>query len=133
MSHIMLLLTVLSSIMQLHNKDTREDFAGFLVRFSVDSTYQKSRVSFPLEFNSFDRNDKKKRSTILEVEFVRLKVLEPASSFFTDISYDFNEIPKDTNERILSFIGIETGVNVKLYFRRFKGLWFLIRIDDFST
>jgi hypothetical protein len=48
--------------------------------------------------------------------------------------YDnFEKKLDDSGERVLSISGIENGVSVSYFFEINQGLWYLIKIEDFST
>jgi hypothetical protein len=131
-----LLLSIIFLFMCLNliSPNTDEDFFDFLNRFSFDKDFQIKRIKFPLEKNILTddfASEIKKSLTIKEWEYVNL--LGEKSSYFTDLQYSFKEENEKLPERIFAFIGIENGINIKYYFKKFDGIWYMIRVDDFSS
>jgi hypothetical protein len=40
--------------------------------------------------------------------------------------------PADTDERVFSLIGVASDVRQNYFFRRPRGRWFLVRVEDWS-
>jgi len=112
----------------------KEDFISFLIKFSYDTKFQSERIIFPLQ--------KEKLSSDLSQNvhvFINKKNWEPVhllkgnQNYMTDIQYSFNEVNHNSSERVLVFLGLENGINVKYYFKLYNNLWYLKKIVDYST
>lgn len=115
-------------------KSKSEDFDFFLSQFATDSVFQLERTLFPLKYITWkDVNE-------IGGEIVIKNILKDEWShdyfFFDKTSYrpqifdNFNGKLRDTNTRLFQWIGIETGVSVKYFFKRIKGNWFLIKKEN---
>lgn len=50
------------------------------------------------------------------------------------IIYDnFEKTQRESSERVLSFEGVNNGINSSLYFKRFNGQWYLVKYEEFDT
>ncbi|MBD3225354.1 MAG: DUF4348 domain-containing protein [Caldithrix sp.] len=114
--------------------NTNEDFISFLVKFSFDKDLQIARINFPLNKLSYSDNLEKTIPEKIERKYwTHIQLIDAKQNYITDIKNDFNKEEKDTDERIFSFIGVETGISLKYFFKRDKGLWYLVKVEDFST
>ena len=135
MKHIQLvILLLLFPCVATYSQKIDESFYNFLVKFSFDENFQKERIQFPLE-KTFLSEDSARPITknIDRGEWKHIYLLRPHQSYFTDIRHHFGEPEKDSTERVLVYIGIENGIDIKYYFKKLDGQWYLIKITDFST
>jgi hypothetical protein len=112
-----------------------EDFNVFINRFKSDSTFQHSRIQFPLtqEF----------RSDVLEAENIIRRIESPDWRFLPlhyDESFAHREMNAykeviiiEKNTARLMYHGVDNGINVEFIFESIDGHWYLIRWNDFST
>lgn len=114
--------------------ETKEDFLPFLMKFSRDKQFQVNRITFPLTKCTY-RDDLSDTTTITlpRTNWEPLCLLGPQDDHITDIGYTFGNRESDSDERVFSIIGLETGINVKYFFKRVEGLWYLTKIEDYST
>ncbi|NIP27409.1 MAG: DUF4348 domain-containing protein [Phycisphaerae bacterium] len=133
---IVLFLLLMSFVNQFQksHKGSAENFHHFLVRFSFDETFQRSRIKFPLEKSELS-DDYKKTVTVKvdSADWKPVSVIHKEQLYITDIRFSFEEQEEDSDERIFAYIGIENGIDIRYYFKRHKGLWWLVKIADFST
>ncbi len=112
-----------------------ENFFIFFQDFCKIEEYQFSRIEFPLTESvlSEDLN-----STINKVfkrsdwKFIEIKKFENNSFDYYYNDFSKTKIP-DSDEKVYSIIGIENGIAINYYFKRIKGKWFLVKIEDLST
>ena len=111
-----------------------EDFLRFLTEFSSNPHFQVQRIKFPIQLRKLTR-DLKDTTIVINGSstWKHLQLIDPRQSFVTDIACTFTPETCTSNERVLKFIGVETGVSVKYFFLRQDGNWFLMRIEDRST
>lgn len=114
-------------------QDNKENFDDFFFKFASDSTFQKSRIKFPLEFKTW------KNPEIVggEMEIRKIKKEEwEHDYFFINENYrpqfydNFEGELRDTDERLFQWIGIETRTSVKYFFKRLQGEWYLIKKEN---
>ena len=110
-----------------------EDFNSFIFEFSTDSVFQISRIHFPLEKITITNDLIDDTSSTIQKSDWKHSYLFINSSSRTQIYDNFEKKLSDTDERILSFLGIENGLQVYYFFKRLSGKWFLVKIEDLST
>jgi hypothetical protein len=109
---------------------TKEDFESFFYRFATDNEFQLRRVKFPLEYRTW--KDPSGVGSEIETRWINKRDWEHEYFFMNDtyrpqIYDNFEGQLKDSNERLFQWIGIETGVDVKYFFKRDEGKWYLIK------
>jgi len=111
-----------------------ENFNEFVFKFLTDSTFQVHRIRFPLltarlnlETLSLD--------TLVEsrISWRFLGNPHPNENSRMQIYDNFERVLRQTGERVVSFEGIENGIDSSLYFKLIKGKWYLVRFVDRST
>lgn len=118
------------------------EFRHFIRYFFKDELYQKAHVKFPLEVVTLTYSEE-------------LNDIVPASKFISEqdwkaykgpdyyqcqtdcydlIIYDnFEKTQRESSERVLSFEGVNNGINSSLYFKNFNGQWYLVKYEEFDT
>ena len=129
---------------ELHFKDSiivvksdfvQEDFNDFFYKFMIEPDFQLSRVKFPLEFVKF--KDGYPGDDIDTIYITKEKwqhnyyYLKKESIPIIYDNYDMKF--QNTDERLFVWAGVENGINVKSFFKRIDGKWYLIKEEDFST
>ena len=113
-----------------------ESFDEFLPKFSNDSLFQMSRVSFPLKHVFLDDDTFERDSTTISKEDYRLNKLYyelyECSEAFPVLYDNFEGNVKDTNERVFQWKGF-TGMDERYYFKRIEGEWFLVKTENIGT
>lgn len=118
----------------LSSNEISEDFLSFLIKFSFDENFQKERIEFPLsKFVESQNSTAYITKMIDEKEWEHITLIEGSQNYVTDIMYNFGSDDVESDERVFKFIGIETGIDLKYFFKRIDGNWYLIKITDFST
>ncbi len=113
----------------------QEDFDDFFYKFMIEANFQLSRVKFPLEFIGF--KDGYPGDEIDTIYFTKDKWQH--NSYYLDkqsipIIYDNYDMElQNTDERVFVWSGVENGINIKSFFKRIDGKWYLIKQEDFST
>lgn len=116
-------------------KTNIEVFETFFLDFCYEEDFQKSRIEFPLFFVTlnFDLTD----SDTLFLKKDEWKYFN--LGFEKDVFYiyqfynNFEREFADTDERVFTLRGINTGEITHYYFKRKRGIWYLIKVEDFST
>lgn len=112
-------------------KYQNEDFDTFFYNFMIDSTFQKSRIQFPLEYHTTDIEIMK--DTVINIQKKDWKYnpfyIRTASER-TQIYDNFGLEFQPTNERLLYWYGIEAGGDSKYYFKAIERKWYLIKKWD---
>ena len=124
------------SIITIEKSDLeQENFDRFFYKFMIEPDFQLSRVKFPLESVGF--RDGYSGDDIDTIYFQKDKWQH--NSYYVDkqsipIIYDNYKMElRNTDERVFVWAGVENGINVKSYFKRIDGKWYLIKEEDFST
>lgn len=124
------------SVIVINKSDVEQEiFDDFFRKFMIEPDFQLSRVKFPFESVGFkdgypgDDND--------TTYFTKEKWQH--NSYYLDkqsipIIYDNYDLDiQNTDERVFVWAGVENGINVKSFFKRIEGKWYLIKDEDFST
>ena len=128
---LILLLVLFSSLVKA--QAVNENFDTFIYHFSTDSVFQTCRIQFPLEKISLTYDFMEETTSEIPKTEWKHNYLFMHSSSRAQIYDSFEKKLKDTDERVLSFLGVENGLEVYYYFKRLSGKWYLVKIEDFST
>ncbi|HPS05572.1 MAG TPA: DUF4348 domain-containing protein, partial [Tenuifilaceae bacterium] len=113
-----------------------ENFDDFLKKFSNDSTFQLSRVQFPLQYEYLNRetfNIDTCNLLLQDYKITRLhNVLLKCSEAYPMIYDNFDCKLRETDERVFRWKGF-TGMDERYFFKRISGKWFLIKIENLGT
>lgn len=121
-------------ILNTGGKKIDEDFYSFLIKFSYDEEFQIERINFPLTKTELsDDLDKRVTKEVEVKEWKHISLIPKGQSYFTDIQHSFKHENSTSNEKIFLFVGIENGIDIRYYFKRYNGLWYLIELKDLST
>ena len=127
--------TLISIISICHSwsQDSPENFDKFLFLFATDEQFQLERIKFPLEvvtWKSPQEAGDEIDTLHIEKENWEHDYLFANQNYRAQIFDNFEGQLRDTDERLFQWVGVETGINVKYFFKRFDGKWFLIRKED---
>ncbi len=112
-----------------------EKFEEFILDFSTDTSFQISRIKFPLEYVSLDENYTELVSKVVnrkDYQFIYVGI-EFTNDFRFQIYDNFEHKLRETDERVVGRHGLNNGNEVYLYFKRIDGKWFLVKFEDLST
>jgi hypothetical protein len=114
-------------------QNTNQDFAGFCTRFFKDSTYQMAHIKFPLT-KVFNNSEKERYDTtqLSQSEWKYSDFGYFHNNYNTQVYDNFNKTFRDSKKRMLSFEGVENGIDVDLCFVLMGKEWILIRIEELS-
>ena len=119
-----------------------EEFKSFLKRFFADSTFQISRVSFPLNerisFIDPRTGNVRQQDTFIcksksDWTHIPIDALEKGAKYvvFTDTTRKI-KTKFQSEFRAVEFSKSETDFNLNLIFRKTKNNWYLIRKEYFE-
>ncbi len=133
MKSILTIIFTLSLFYLSFGQKPKEDFNLFFFQFATEKEFQLERIKFPLEFVTWKNEDEAGG----EILITRIKKEEwQHDYFFMNENYrpqifdNFKGELNDTDERLFQWIGTETGVDVKYFFKRIDGEWFLIKKEN---
>lgn len=110
---------------------TNEDFGIFWKKFKTDSTFQKSRIQFPLKYNGHVAGEESK--TPIKKSDWRYKDNE----FWLDYKLINTSKPEKgdqaaTQERKLSYAPKDEGFANAFHFKLIDGKWFLVKVEEWG-
>lgn len=105
-----------------------EQFDEFFNRFRQDSSFQLSRVRFPLPWYS-QADDATRQLTRKSWQF---EPFYSAQETYTQVFDNFAMWLADSDERVFALIGVASDIRQNFFFRRLDGRWFLVRVEDLS-
>jgi hypothetical protein len=113
----------------------KEDFMGFFEDFSLNKDFQLSRIKFPLLYIGLNEEYTERDTIYLTFEKWTFQNFHytPSNDSFGQIYDNFEHKLRDTDERVFAWHGIGNGIKEFYYFRRINGLWYLIKVENFST
>jgi hypothetical protein len=130
---ILLLIFLFNLFSKSFAQDSNQDFNSFSYKFFSDSTSQIESIKFPLikiiwnsETDDFDTSYVKSTQWIYS-DFNFFK-----NNFNVQLYDSFQKSLRNTNERVISFEGVENGMQLNLYFKYSSSKWWLIKLEDFS-
>jgi len=110
-----------------------ELFEEFFLKFSDDTTFQKSRILFPLKYSSIDIMDDLEQTLIAESNWKPLNFKEDDQAKNRDIDAYEVLIEETTNKAIYIRKGIDNGILQEYHFENQNSKWFLAEIIDKSN
>jgi hypothetical protein len=114
------------------SQNQKEGFGIFYDKFFRDSTFQISRIVFPLKWHCESPTYDSKDSLIEKANWVYSNYSVYKNEFNIQIYDNFQKNFRNTNERLVSFEGVECGINLNLYFKLIHNKWYLVKIIDNS-
>jgi hypothetical protein len=112
-------------------KDKTEDFKTFLYKFKTDSTFQYSRVSFPLTQELSGDLDESENS-IIQIDSQDWHYLDLKYDPSIETSYkEIIDVSKSSAQ--LFYKGIDNGIYIEYIFELKDKIWYLKRWNDFSN
>ena len=109
-----------------------EDFFTFLKKFSFDTTFQYTRIQYPLEVITWDyENDNEVTININKNNFSLKPIINLNSDCADGFYFVFPNMEIDVKEFILEIKGI-TDASEKYWFSVVENKWFLVRYRNFN-
>ncbi|WP_282014264.1 DUF4348 domain-containing protein [Marinifilum flexuosum] len=114
------------------DKYSNENFIRFFTNFMSDSTFQVSRIRFPIKNVTWldDPGDAIDTLIITKSEWKYESFYINTAFERTQIYDNFDLKFQATNERVLHWYGVETGGDAKYFFKGFYGKWYLVRMEN---
>jgi len=116
-----------------YGQENKEHFDSFIQDFSSDSSFQMSRIQFPLPFKTMNHETYEEMEMTLSEDQWNFHSVLPNHESFTQTYDNFNMEMDDSGERVFSLTGNSNGINIYYYFKRVGGKWFLVKFEDTST
>lgn len=116
------------------NEVIDDNFNDFIKKFSSDSIFQLSRISFPLKTKMYDIDNERDTIIFLEKHGFELMDFRKKKS---EGKYDQWEqkivVDKSNTSAKIEIRGIDNGIMVDYLFEKDKDGWMLVGIEDNST
>jgi hypothetical protein len=114
-----------------YSQSKSEDFTSFTYSFFSDTLFQKERTIFPLMNLKFDPvKDDYDTSFVTTKDWVYSNYHFLDQMFHVQIYDNFKRTLRNTNERVVSFEGVENGIGLSLFFTNKHKKWFLLKIIE---
>lgn len=116
-------------------ENINSDFTGFIKQFNNDSTFQISRVKFPVMIQyANDEKDYEYSKKNIEKRDYKIMTFEYYESYKTrDVDKYEQAIRVNGNEAVIKLIGIDNGISEEYYFEKIEGKWMLTNWINSST
>ena len=111
---------------------TAEQFDSFFEKFISDSTFQLSRIKFPLASTTLVNGDEYLTEK-LQISDWKYTPLYSNDTYTSQIYDNFQMKLRNSDERMFCWKGIENGICIQYMFKCICERWFLIEYNDFST
>jgi hypothetical protein len=130
----LILLVVLSATTYSPGQRKSEDFRDFIHSYVADSVFQRQRTYYPLPWIRFNTDSNRYDTTyVAEDEWTYGDFGFYAPRYAVQMYDNFERVLRPTGQRVVSFEGLENGINMSLYFKLTKGKWYLVKVVDLST
>lgn len=116
-----------------YGQEDKEYFDSFIQEFSSDSSFQMSRIQFPLPFKTMNHDTYEEVEMTLSKDQWNFHSVLPNYESFTQTFDNFEREMEGSGERVFSITGNGNGINIYYYFKRKDGKWFLVKFEDTST
>jgi hypothetical protein len=120
---------------------SNEDFWTFFWKFMTDSSFQTTRIKFPVDYVTW--KELPNGNIDLGGEIVTIKIAAKDwkyDNFYintanerTQVYDNFNLKFQPTNERVLHWFGVETCGDSRYYFKGFDGEWYLVKKEQLGN
>jgi hypothetical protein len=117
------------------------EFRHFVRDFFKNESYQKKHVQFPLEIFYYSQDGE--FDAVLTSKFIEESEWKHykgpdfyrcETNCFDLVIYDsFNKTHEESNERVLSFEGVNNGINSSLFFKKIDDQWYLVKQEQFDN
>ncbi|MBS1544069.1 MAG: hypothetical protein JST14_10575 [Bacteroidetes bacterium] len=109
-------------------------FEAFFEKFRADSSFQISRVRFPISFIVYDDEGKKESKPVVknDWQFVRFQA-NSIDSGKDYVAFQCEVIKVDSAHVNVQCLGTDNGIWATSYFTCFGGRWYMERMEDFSN
>src|ERR1035437_8624352 len=118
------------------NKSLQNDFSfgQFFKSFSKDSVFQMSRIKFPLDYFSLDKDGTQEEMIIEKYEWTFIDFTGDAASYKHDIDR-FKPVVRKMGKDSVIYVreGVDNGIHIEYTFRKIEGKWVLVKIFDTSN
>ncbi|UOY06615.1 DUF4348 domain-containing protein [Muricauda sp. SCSIO 64092] len=113
-------------------KDCDQTFDDFFKRFARDSTFQKTRVKFPLRLSYYKDvlDDSLSIDVIKKSSYSYIDLRENNPMVGNDYEVSFEE---NGNQMDYYLTGIDNGILITYVFKQNENCWYLVEILDEST
>jgi len=130
---IILIMILLNLISQSFAQDSNQDFNSFSYKFFSDSSFQKGNIEFPLIMIIWNSDtDDFDTSYVKPPQWVYSDFNFFKNDFNVQLYDSFQKSLRNTKERVISFEGVENGIQVNLFFKYSSFSWRLVKLEDFS-
>jgi hypothetical protein len=110
-----------------------ENFDHFIYKYCTDSIFQMSRTKFPLKASFFIDFELDNLDTLLPRDSYNFDPIFFRDNYKVQIYDNFKGQIKNTDQRLVSYEGIENGIDINYFFERIEKKWFLIEFIDNSN
>ena len=129
---IFIVLTLSCFFSDAQESNGNESFFAFINEFSNDEDFQLSRIIFPLEYVSWDlEKDTTITIYVKKTEWTYNELFSKNQDGYTVFYDNFECEFQDNDQRVLQWRGF-TDMDIRFYFKRMNGKWFLIRYLNYD-
>jgi hypothetical protein len=110
-------------------------FESFFTKFSNDSTFQATRIDFPLEYLFYTVDSDELQTKRIENEtwhYVDFADDSLARKRSVD-AFEVKWVKRDSSNIEYQLTGIDNGISIKYYFSKRKGRWYLTKVVNESN
>ena len=110
-----------------------EDFSTFIRYFYSNAKFQSLHVQYPLAKTSYEDSVNgpiEVKTNLTKENWITLisKSFSCTVNCYDVFIYDkFSGVDSESDERVLSYKGVDNGIYEALYFRKISGDWFLVK------
>jgi hypothetical protein len=112
-----------------------ENFYDFLEKFNTDRIFQLKRIAFPVKAIVSDLAEEGiilKEETIQKQEWEHLDLTYDSTYQTRDCDQYYQEVLFKPDSAIVELRGIDNGIYANYFFKRKKGQWYLVALEETS-
>ena len=109
-----------------------ESFENFFTKFKADSSFQVSRVKFPLTISTWGEDDNEVTYDIQVDNWRHIKLEYDSQIRTRKIDAYIQEVKLYSDSAKVELRGVDNGISVDYVFRKVDGRWMLISERDYS-
>lgn len=108
-------------------------FDEFIKEFSEDSSFQLTRIKFPVTYSYSSQDDETGAMETVQIPKREWKKINLIGKGGFEEAVEITKSIKGSNTIELLVQGVDTGLSVTYCFEKENGLWYLIKIIDQSN
>jgi hypothetical protein len=118
---------------EIRTENDEETFDMFIDAFTTDSSFQMTRVKFPLEIVTWGIDDRQTIDKVASDNWRHLRFEYKTGYATRKIDAYTQEITISTDSASINLRGVDNGIRIDYVFKKVEGQWTLMIVRDYSN